>query len=109
MIATAEREPLLVLGALMIYACYEVCFLAFVTALDASALGSIGLWKIAAANAITLVTVFGYFQYRHPQILPRFVERWGRFDGEAIASPPVIAARVIPLSELRPNAIPADK
>lgn len=30
-----------------------------------------------AANAITLVKVFGYLQYRHPQILPRFVERWG--------------------------------
>jgi hypothetical protein len=108
-IAAAEREPLLVLGALMIYACYEVCFLAFVTALDASALGALGLWKIAAANAITLVTVFGYFQYRHPQILPRFVERWANFDAETIASPPVLAARVIQLPEWRPSAIPAGK
>jgi hypothetical protein len=108
-IAAAEREPLLVLGALMIYACYEVCFLAFVTALDASALGAIGLWKIAAANAITLVTVFGYFQYRHPQILPRFVERWAKFDAETIASPPVLAARVIQLAELGSSAIPAGK
>lgn len=108
-IAAAEREPLLVLGALMVYACYEVCFLAFVTALDASALGALGLWKIAVANAITLATVFGYFQYRHPQILPRFVERWGKFDAETIASPPVLAARVIQLPELRSSAIPAGK
>ena len=108
-IAAAEREPLLVLGALMVYACYEVCFLAFVTALDASALGALGLWKIAAANAITLVTVFGYFQYRHPQILPCFVERWAKFDAETIASPPVLAARVIQLPEWRPSPIPAGK
>ena len=108
-IAAAEREPLLVLGALMVYGCYEVSFLSFVAVLDASALGAIGLWKIAAANAITLVTVFGYFQYRHPQILPRFVERWAKFDTETIASPPVLAARVIPLPELRPSAISAGK
>ena len=108
-IAAAEREPLLVLGALMVYGCYEVSFLSFVAVLDASALGAIGLWKIAAANAITLVTVFGYFQYRHPQILPRFVERWAKFDTETIASPPVLAARVIQLPELRPSAIPAGK
>lgn len=106
-IAAAEREPLLVLGALMVYACYEICFLAFVTALDASALGAIGLWKIAAANAITLVTVFGYFHYRHPQILPRFSERWAKFDAETIASPAVLAARVIQLPEMRPGSIPA--
>ncbi len=108
-IAAAEREPLLVLGALMVYGCYEVCFLAFVTALDASALGAIGWWKIAAANAITLVTVFGYFRYRHPQILPRFVERWARFDAETIASPPVPAPEVIQLRELSTSAIPAGK
>lgn len=108
-IAAAEREPLLVLGALMVYGCYEVSFLSFVAVLDASALGAIGLWKIAAANAITLVTVFGYFQYRHPQILPRFVERWAKFDTETIASPPALAARVIQLPELRTGAIPAGK
>jgi hypothetical protein len=108
-IAAAEREPLLVLGALIVYACYEVSFLSFVTVLDASALGAIGLWKIAAANAITLVTVFGYFHYGHPQILPRFIERWAKFDAEAIASPPVFAARVSQLPELRPSAIPAGK
>jgi hypothetical protein len=108
-IAAAERDPLLVLGALMVYACYEVCFLAFVTALDASALGALGLWKIAVANAITLAMVLGYFQYRHPQILPHFVERWGKFDAETIASPPVLATRVIQLPELRSSAIPAGK
>jgi len=70
-------------------------------------LGAIGLWKIAAANAITLVTVFGYFQYRHPQILPRFVKRWAKFDAEEFASPPVLAARVRRLPEVRTGSIPA--
>ena len=92
-IAAAEREPLLALGALMVYGCYEVCFLAFVSALDASALGAIGWWKIAAANAITLVTIFGYFQYRHPQILPRFSERWTKFDAEETALPLALGER----------------
>ena len=84
----AERETLLVslrgtqameggLCALMIYGCYEVCVLVFVTALHASALVAIGWWKIASSNAITLVTVFGYFRYRHRQILPRFAEQRG--------------------------------
>jgi hypothetical protein len=108
-IAAAEREPLLVLGALMVYACYEVCFLAFVMFLDASALGAIGWWKIAAANVLTLATVFGYFQYRHPQILRSFNERWANFDADTIASPPVLAERVIHLPELRPSSIPAGK
>lgn len=44
-IAAAEREPLLILGALMVYACFEVSFLAFVTIQDSSALGAIGWWN----------------------------------------------------------------
>ena len=107
-IAAAEREPLLVLGALMVYGCYEVSFLSFVTALDASALGAIGLWKIAAANAITLVTVFGYFQYRHPQIL-RVSSSVGTISTQRrTAAPPVLAAGAIPLPAV-PSAIPAGK
>ena len=94
-IAAAEREPLLALGALMVYGCYEVCFLAFVSALDASALGAIGWWKIAAANAITLATVFGYFQYRHPQILRRFSERWANFDCALVQLRQVVNADLI--------------
>ncbi len=81
-IAAAEREPLLILGALMVYACYEVCFLAFVSALDASALGTIGWWKIAAANLITLFAVFGYFEVKHPRLIARLNERWATFDLE---------------------------
>ena len=81
-IAAAEREPLLILGALMVYACYEVCFLAFVSALDASAPGTIGWWKIAAANLITLFAVFSYFEMKHPRLLSRLNERWTTFDLE---------------------------
>ena len=55
------------------------------------------------------MTVFGYFQYRHPQILSRLVQRWAKFDAEIIVSPPVLAARVIQLPELRPSAVPAGK
>jgi hypothetical protein len=106
-IAAAERETLLVLGALVVYACYEICFLTFVAFLDASALGAIGWWKIAVANAITLATVFGYFQSRHPQILSRFSERWAKFDEEQIAAPQVLVAGVIPLPKVRPASIPA--
>jgi hypothetical protein len=105
-IAAAEREPLLVLGALMVYGCYEVSFLSFVAVLDASAVGAIGLWKIAAANAITLVTVCGYFQYRHPKILRRFSERWDDLDAGELAAQPRVAARVIPLTQLGTSAIP---
>jgi hypothetical protein len=105
-IAAAEREPLLALGALMVYGCYEVCFLAFVSALDASALGAIGWWKIAIANVITLATVFAYFQYRHPQILRRFSARWDDFEAGERAAQPMIATRVIPLPQARPGAIP---
>jgi hypothetical protein len=108
-IVAAEREPLLVLGALIVYACFEISFLAFVTALDESALGALGWWKIAAANAITLVTVFGYFQYRHPKMLRRFSERWDDFDAGELAAQPTVAARVIPLAELSTNAIPTGK
>ena len=97
-IAAAEREPLLILGALMVYACFEVCFLAFVTFLDALALGTIGWWKIAAANAITLATVFGYFQYQHPRILACFVDRWAKLDAEPAGSQLLLAAHLAPVS-----------
>jgi hypothetical protein len=56
---------------------------------------------------ITLVTVFGYFQYRHPQILRRFSERWDDFDAGELAAQPMIAARVIPLPQARAATIPA--
>ena len=108
-IAAAEREPLLAMGALMVYACYEVCFLAFVSVLDASALGAIGWWIIASANVITLVTVFGYFQYRHPQILRRFSARWDDFDVGELTSQPLIAARAVPLPQVRLSTIPAGR
>ena len=97
-IAAAEREPLLILGALMVYACYEVCFLAFVTVLDASALGSIGWWKIAAANAITLGAVWGYFQYQHPQLLRRFADRWADLGAEPAGSQLLVAEPIAPSS-----------
>ena len=106
-IAAAEREPLLALGALMVYACFEICFIAFVAAIDASALGALGLWKIAASNAITLVTVFGYFQYQHPQILRSVKERWIGFEAERSVMPPVLAARVIQLPEVQASSIAA--
>ncbi|GEM_PF-6530859 len=106
-IAAAEREPLLVMGALMVYACFEIYFLAFVTVLDGSASGALGWWKFAAANAITLVTVFGYFQHRHPKILRRFSDRWDDLDGGELAAQPTVAARVIPLTQLGTSAIPA--
>jgi hypothetical protein len=99
-ITAAESEPLLILCALMGYACYEVCFLAFVSFLDASALGTIGWWKIAAANAITLAMVFGYFQYQHPQILARFNYRWAQLDAEPASLPSLPVAREVPISSV---------
>ena len=82
----AKREPLLMLAAPMVYVCYEICFLGFVTVLDAAVLESLGWWKIAAANGVTLVTLFTYFQYMHPETLRRFSERWEQFDTTQSAS-----------------------
>jgi hypothetical protein len=106
-IAIAELEPLFILGALMLYACFEICFLAGVIAIDASALGVIGSWKIVIANVMTLATVFGYFEYRHPQLLSRFKARWATFDEETIVSAPVLPDSIIPVPELRLAPAPA--
>jgi hypothetical protein len=105
LIAAAEREPLLLFGALMVYACYEVSFLAFVAVLDGSALGAIGWWKIAAANVITVVMVFGYFHHRHPEILARFYERWEHSDTEPVDALTTPAAQVIEKSEVGPRSL----
>jgi hypothetical protein len=82
----SEREPLLTLGVLVLFLWFEVSFLGCVTILDAAALEQLGWWRIIAGNLLALAAMFGYFEYRHPRIIPRMVQRWSEIAAESSVS-----------------------
>jgi hypothetical protein len=84
MVAGAEREPLLVLGVLVLFAWSEVVFAGLVTFLDHSALQQLGWWKIVVGNIMALAGMGAYFGRTHAGVWPRLVERWGRLGAEEV-------------------------
>lgn len=83
--AASEYEPLLVLGVLVLFVWFELCFVAFVTFLDERAIGEIGWWNIIGGNIAALTAIIALYEWRHPRVVPRLVERWDRVRDEAAA------------------------
>jgi hypothetical protein len=81
----SEYEPLLALGVFVLFLWFELCFVAFVTFLDQSAVNEIGWWNIIGGNVVALAAIVGYFEHGHPQVVPRIAERWNRLRDEAAA------------------------
>lgn len=74
--AASEYEPLLALGTLIVFVWFELCFVAFVTFLNQSAVEEIGWWNIIGGNVMALAAIIAYYEIRHPRVLPRIRERW---------------------------------
>ncbi|MGA2411249.1 MAG: hypothetical protein ABSG46_12775 [Candidatus Binataceae bacterium] len=74
--AASEYEPLLALGTLILFVWFELCFVAFVTFLNQSAVQAIGWWNIIGGNVLALAGIIAYYEIRHPRVLPRIRERW---------------------------------
>jgi hypothetical protein len=83
LMAASEREPVVALGELVLFVWFELCFVAFVTFLDASALEEIGWWNIIGGNIVALAAIIAYFEHGHPRIIGRIIERWEGLRDEA--------------------------
>jgi len=84
-ILASEYEPLLPLGVFVLFLWFELCFVAFVTFLDQSAVNEIGWWNIIGGNVAALAAIVWYFEHGHPRVVPRITERWNRLRDEAVA------------------------
>lgn len=82
LMAATDREPLVALGVLIVFAIFEVFFFGWVTLLDATLLEQLGWWKIIAANGLALVGMVGYEIRIHRGLWVRLQERWASLEGE---------------------------
>ena len=83
LMVASEREPVLALGELILFIWFELCFVAFVTFLDNTAVEEIGWWNIIGGNIVALAAIIAYFEHRHPRIVGRIIERWEGLRDEA--------------------------
>jgi hypothetical protein len=82
LMAATDREPLVALGALAVFAIFEVFFFGWVTLLDASLLEQLGWWKIIAANVLALIGMVIYEIRIHRGLWVRLQERWALLESE---------------------------
>jgi hypothetical protein len=82
LVAASEREPILLLGFLILFACFEVFFLGFAAMLSHSLLDQIGWSTIVAGNLLASAAMLGYFFLRHRKLHIRLVESWAAITQE---------------------------
>jgi len=82
LLAASEREPFMLLGALLLLLVFEVFFAGFVSLIDQSALEAVGWWKIVAGNILALLAMAAYFIRGHRGLGIKLVERWATLDDE---------------------------
>ena len=76
LIEASEREPILLLGLLVVFACFEVAFFGIVTIEDSSLLESLGWWAIVVGNIAAAVAMLTFFFRRHRALHLKLAERW---------------------------------
>jgi len=84
--AASEYEPLVAVGVLVLFVCFEVAFAAFVTFLNQTAIQQLGWWNIIGGNIVALAAIISFYEWRHPRVVPRFVERWDTMRDEPSAA-----------------------
>ncbi len=82
LLAASEREPFMLLAALLLLLVFEVFFAGFVSLIDQSALEALGWWKIVAGNILALLAMAAYFIRGHRGLGIKLVERWATLDDE---------------------------
>lgn len=87
LMAASEREPLVALGVLVLFIWFEMCFAGFVTFLDQTAIRQIGWWNIVGGNILALAAIIGWYEHRHPRVVPRLLERWEELKHEGSEPP----------------------
>ena len=70
MIAASEREPSLVIGVVILFACFETFFLGVVSVLGRAVTDALTWWAVLVANFLAAAAMLWYFLVRH-RALPR--------------------------------------
>jgi hypothetical protein len=83
LMVASEREPVVALGEVVLFIWFELCFVAFVTFLDNTAVEEIGWWNIIGGNIAALAAIIAYFVHGHPRIFRRIIDRWEGLRDEA--------------------------
>jgi len=76
LLAASEREPLLLLGVFVLFACFEVFFVGFATLVAMSLVEALGWWPIVAGNIMAATAMVAFFLTRHRALRGRMIERW---------------------------------
>jgi hypothetical protein len=76
LLVAAEREPRVLLGLFILFWCFELFFLGFVSALDTALVGALGWWNVAIANLLAATSMLTYFFLGHRALGARLFERW---------------------------------
>ncbi len=76
LVAASEREPVLLFGLLILFACFEVFFLGIAAMLSHSLLDQLGWSTMVAANLFAAVAMIGFFFLRHRQLHIRLRASW---------------------------------
>ena len=85
-IAVSEREPPVFAAFIILFAAFEVFFLAVVTAFGQSMLGALVWWAILVGNLLASIAMLGYF-FRVHRTLPRMLfGDWGRVLWEGVVA-----------------------
>jgi len=72
LMAASEREPALLIGVVIMFACFEVFFLAVLGALGHSLAGALVAWSVLIGNFLAAAAMLGYLLSRH-RTLPRLL------------------------------------
>lgn len=76
LIVAAEREPRILLGLFILFACFEIFFLGFVSVVSEALVGALHWWNVAIGNLLAAATMLIYFFLGHRSLGARLFERW---------------------------------
>jgi hypothetical protein len=76
LVASAEREPAMVLALLIFFAAFEVFFLALIAFWALPVLGVLAWWEILAGNLVASAAMLYYFHRRHRGLARSLIGRW---------------------------------
>ncbi len=82
LVAASEREPILLFGFFVLFACFEVFFLGLSAMLSHSLLDQIGWSTMVAANLLAAAAMIGFFFLRHRRLHIRLRESWAALTQE---------------------------
>jgi hypothetical protein len=76
LLVAAEYEPRLLIGMCILFACFEIFFLGFVSALAEAMVGVLRWWNIAVGNLLATLAMLLYFFLGHRSLGARLFAGW---------------------------------